>query len=371
MKTFPSLYEKSTTGKIKVWSISVDGSTIKTSYGLLGGKMTTTSDEVKSGKNLGRANATTKEQQAEAEAKSRWEKKLKSGYVESPEGAKAGLVDVGFVQGGVEPMLAKDFKDCKKVSYPAYVQPKLDGIRCVAVVSSGEVSLWTRTRKPIASMKHIVEDLKFRFKGASVVLDGELYNHNYKDKFEEIVSLVRKDHFVPEAETVQYHVYDVVDTAKTFSVRNLYLQQHIVDPTGSSCVKLVETRLAQSEDDVNAAHTEFVLQGYEGAMYRSDSAYENKRSNHLLKVKTFQSDEFEIVDLEDGRGKMEGAAVMVCRSEEGDEFRCKMVGSIEYLRWIFSDRDRVIGKKLTVKFQGITGGRVPRFPVGVAIRDYE
>ena len=106
-------------------------------------------------------------------------------------------------------------------------------------------------------------------------------------------------------------------------------------------------------------------------MYRSDLVYENKRSSHLLKIKTFQSDEFEIVDLEDGRGKMEGAAIMVCKSAKGDEFRCKMAGSIDRLKELFADKDALIGKKLTVKFQNTTDRGVPRFPVGVAIRDYE
>lgn len=111
--------------------------------------------------------------------------------------------------------------------------------------------------------------------------------------------------------------------------------------------------------------------GYEGAMYRADAAYENKRSNHLLKLKTFDDSEFKIVDIEEGRGRLSGAAIMVCATKSGETFNCKMEGSIDNLKIILSNKRKAIGKLLTVRYQGLTNGNVPRFPIGVSIRDYE
>ena len=77
------LYKRNANGAIQEWLIGVEGTTIVTAYGQVGGKIQTTSDSVKSGKNLGRKNATDRETQAQMEAQAQWVKKKKAGYVES------------------------------------------------------------------------------------------------------------------------------------------------------------------------------------------------------------------------------------------------------------------------------------------------
>lgn len=369
-KSFPSLYSLNTNGSIQRWTISVDGYTIAKEYGQIGGKFQSVSDEVKSGKNVGKTNETSREEQAVAEATAQWEKKLKSGYVRSENDAHKNKVDEEFVDGGIEPMLAHKWRDhASKILYPAFIQPKLDGIRCLAMLRKGKCTLWSRTRKPINSMPHIIEEIERQFKGQDdVVLDGELYNHSYKDKFEEIVSLVRPD--APKAGhgVVQYHIYDMAAQLWTFKQRSDYLSERI---TPNKILVLVKT-IKVEEDEVTDHFTDFRKAGYEGAMIRNaKSLYENKRSYGLQKIKEFDDAEFEIIGVEAGRGRMSECAIFVCKTKKGNEFNCKMEGSLDALKVFLQKPKSVIGKALTVRYQGMTSGDVPRFPIGVTVRNYE
>jgi len=158
---YPTLYKKTSTGKIQQWDVRVEASeednklvgVIINNYGQVDGKIQESREVIKEGKNIGKANATTVEEQAHLQAKSRWEKQLKKGYAQSIEDAEAGTTDA-LITGGVFPILAHKFAEQgHKISYPALAQPKLDGHRCIAQRDDAEdghvYSLWSRTRKPI------------------------------------------------------------------------------------------------------------------------------------------------------------------------------------------------------------------------------
>lgn len=375
----PILYKKTSTGAIQQWEVSVidqrgsdTAASIVTRYGQVDGQEQVTSDVISEGKNIGKANETTPRQQAEAEAKSKWEKKKKSGYVERMDDAEADAVDA-LIEGGVVPMLAQAFsKHGHKIKYPAFVQPKLDGIRCIAIVKNGKSTLWSRTRKPINSVPHIAKELEAAFSNRDIVLDGELYNHEYKSNFEKIVSLVRQEEPDPEHTIVQYHVYDEVSDA-SFEDRNGALNA-IFAAYDFYAIKEVETEWIESEEEVMEFFEKFKKQGYEGAMLRNEKAkYVNKRSYDLQKVKEFDDAEFDIIGIDEGRGKLMGhVGAFICRTQEGKEFLAKMSGDTNKLRDYFQNHSLWRGKRLTVQYQGLTGKEeVPRFPVGIAIRDYE
>lgn len=368
MKKLPTLYKKSSKGADQEWEIATEDNAIITRWGQVGGAIQETRDVVAQGKNVGKKNETTPAQQAELEAQAQWEKKLKKGYVQTLDDARAGKVD-DVIEGGVAPMLAHRFDEQgHKISYPCYVQPKLDGHRCIAVVKDGKCTLWTRTRKPITSMVHIqraIERLCFK---VDLVLDGELYNHAYRDRFEELTSFIRDTKSKPGAEAVQYHIYDMADEG-TFEQRYLKLLGP-ADDFGKELV-LVETAVADDEDELMLAFEDFLKQGYEGAMARNGhGAYVNKRSYDLLKIKEFMDAEFPVVAVEEGRGKLAGHAIFVCRTEAGAEFRAKMKGETAALRKYFDDPSLAIGRQLTVKYFGLTNKNgVPRFPVALRFRD--
>jgi DNA ligase-1 len=382
--TLPKLYKKTSTGAIQEWLIFVkDVGTagpvicIFTQYGgQVGGKIQETSDLISKGKNIGKINETTPLEQAQLEARAKWDKQKKKGYVERIDDAEADAVDA-LIEGGVVPMLAQSFsKHGHKIKYPCFVQPKLDGIRCIAIIRGGECTLWSRTRKPITSCPHIVQELEAIFENArtEIILDGELYNDNFKSNFEHIVHLVRQE--IPDQHhtDVQYHIYDMVSGSE-FSGRSDMLYEWLADvAVEDSSLRLVETVRIKTEDQVMEYFEKFRDQGFEGAMLRNqDSRYVSKRSYDLQKVKEFEDDEFTIVGIEEGRGKLAGhVGAFVCRTADGKEFLAKMSGETEKLREYFNNHGLWEGKNLTVQFQGFTGKeKVPRFPVGIAIRDYE
>lgn len=372
-KTFPTLYKKTSTGAQQEWTISVEGNVIITKYGQTGGKIQTATDTVKEGKNLGQSNATTAEQQALREAQSEWEKKLKKGYVQDAGKAMAGEVS-SVIEGGFFPMLAKKYdEDGDKIVFPAYVQPKFDGHRCCTTVDDECVAtMWSRTRKPITGVPHIIDEIK-RLGINSCNLDGELYNHAYHDRFEELSSFIRQVTPKPGHEVVQYHIYDIADPDLTFEERGQKIVAALGDPLqpASSILIPVETIRVENEEELMLAFERFLGQGYEGAMVRNAKGkYEFKRSAHLQKIKEFSDSEFKIVRIEEGRGKLAGHGIFVCLADDGkSEFAAKMKGETAKLKDFYEHPDKYIGKMLTVKYQGITKYGVPRFPVALRLRE--
>lgn len=372
---FPTLYKKSSTGKIQIWKIetyeSADfGHVIQTTHGQLEGKLQITQDLITEGKNIGRSNETSPEQQADLEAKSKWEKQLKSGYVESVEAAQNGDTNE-IIEGGILPMLAHTFeKQGKKIKYPCHVQPKLDGIRCIAILKDGKCTLWSRTRKPINSCPHIIREIESNFSG-DLTIDGELYNHDFKTNFEHIVHLVRQDNPDVQCTDVEYHIYDIVNKDPFYKRNEAILS--IFNTPNLKYLKMVDTLEVENEDQVADFYTEFKDLGYEGCMLRNSSSfYTNKRSSDLIKVKEMQDAEFVIVGCCEGRGKLQGhIGAFICLTEDGQEFNVKMSGITEKLKEYFEDDSLWSGKQLTVQFQDYSQYGVPRFPVGLRIREME
>ena len=125
----------------------------------------------------------------------------------------------------IKPMLAHKYNP-DKADYPAYIQPKLDGVRCVFT----ENGAYSRTGKEFKNVDHLKQALKpFFAKNPTAILDGELYNHELKDDFEKIISLVRKtkpteEHRQEAAELIQYHVYDIANFAHCYNLISSNLQ---------------------------------------------------------------------------------------------------------------------------------------------------
>jgi ATP-dependent DNA ligase len=268
-------------------------------------------------------------------------------------------------------MLAHKFSEqAHKIKYPAYIQPKLDGIRCIAILKDRKCTLWSRTRKPIKSCPHIIAEIERIFM-ADIVLDGELYNHDFKKNFEHIVHLVRQEEPDAQCTDVQYHIYDMVNE-KPFQNRNNHLFKcfNIGDPNRFIYLKLVLTGSTDA-DNIMTHFEKFKKMGYEGAMLRNaESMYLNKRSYDLQKVKEMQDEEFEITGIEEGRGKLAGhVGAFVCKTKDGQEFRAKPAGATEQLRKYFLDHSLWQGRELVVQFQDLTSYGLPRFPVGLRLKE--
>ena len=361
------LFKKTSTGAIQYWEIEATGATMTERYGKVGGKEMVAQDIIKVGKNAGRANATTPEEQAEAEARSKWEAKIKKGYVEEIKRAEKGKTDH---DGGWFPMLAHKYSEQgHKIKFPAYAQPKLDGFRCVSDTNG---KLWTRTRKPYLSVPHIEKAIADDGDLIRYQLDGELYNHKYKKDFEKISHLVNQKSEPAEGhEIVEYHIYDVNIPGLTFEARHKKLEA-LLSYKNEEPFVLVETIKVNDEDELMEAFEYYRSKGYEGAMVRNiDGLYVGKRSYDLLKIKEFDDAEFKIVGIQEGRGKLMGhVGKFLCVTKDGVEFGAKMSGDMGKLKEYFENHKLWKGKMLTVKYQGLTGAnKVPRFPVGLRFRE--
>ncbi len=246
------------------------------------------------------------------------------------------------------PMLANKWEDREKyISEPFYVQPKLDGVRLL--VSTG--GCFSRTGKIVKGVEHLTENLK----------DGECYTPGMS--FEDLTSA-----FKMNPKSLEFHGFDYFHTKRPdlpFAER----QRILKDKTPT----VVDTILVPKKSEMFKYHKKFVEQGHEGIMIReTTSTYEiGKRSNYLLKFKEFQTEEYEIVGAKTGHGRDADAVVWVCKTGDGREFTVKPEGTIKERERYYSERDQYIGKQLTVRFQNLTALGVPRFPVGVTIRDYE
>lgn len=269
----------------------------------------------------------------------------------------------------LEPMLAKNYDPNNELEYPIYVQPKLDGIRCIALMMFGECTLYSRNGKVITSMPHIVKQIEAVFQDTSIILDGELYNHQMS--FEDLISRVKRKSLHPDYKDVQFHIFDVICSHGTF-------QQRFVDhfycgypKSELSCIQVVSTHLVECKDGIEELLHNYEGLGYEGVMIRlCNRIYSCGRTSDLLKVKNMHDSEFEICGYKEGKGKLKGTlGSFRCINGVGEEFNVKMAVPDRYLRQMWILRDEHIGQMLTVKYQEFTKRGVPRFPIGLRIQE--
>lgn len=379
--SFPVLYGEASTGKRKMWSIKVESrnniGVIITTHGYEDGKKQVNEKEILEGKNIGKKNETTALQQAINEARSLHQKKKDAGYsaaavvtvatavMESESSTRAKVI----TEAAPAPMLAHDFnKRGKSIKFPCYVQRKYDGTRCVGIPQTG---LFSRNRKRYPHLEHILDDLKAL--PPSLILDGELYSD--KLTFQEIVGLVKRETLKPGDEEkqrqIEFHIYDIISDAP-YEDRLARLQA-LFDKYKFKYLRLVPTELCSTVEEMKQRHNVYVAEGYEGIMLRNRAAPYSvgQRSADLQKYKEFLDAEYEVTDYKEGEGLESGCVIWMCKTPRGQVFACRPRGTREERIDYFVNGRSFIGKKLTVRFQELTDEGIPRFPVGIAFRDYE
>lgn len=382
---FDMLYKKDSNGSIRTWEIWVErvGTSssgddiyhIKTRSGVEGSENMVEPEPQYVTE--GRQNRTIA-QQAQSEAQSKWLRKLDEGYKLTRASA---ITEINIL-----PMLAKKFsKAARHVEYPAVGQRKFDGVRCLAMSAEGfpsNIVLLTRKNKEFAGMNSLRSEIALLNLPPSIVLDGELYSDTLT--FQRVSGLVRKkpenlsERDLEDLEQVSYRIYDLINLSNmdmTFAARYRLLQSLLRAVPSSQTPRLRLTRNVRirNEEDVAAHLALFEEEGFEGLMVRNlESPYElDKRSKHLQKVKTFIDEEFPIVGYYEATGNDRGTPIWECEAPNGRRFRARPMGTLAERRELWANRDAAIGRPLTVRFFEYTDDGVPRFPVGVAIRDYE
>ena len=270
------------------------------------------------------------------------------------------------------PMLAHRYNEKKgDIKFPCFVQPKLDGVRCVVVGNK----LYSRNGNRFPVLPHIENELKL-FNKNNLILDGELFTDDIN--FEKIVGLVKKYKKSEEDEKnslkIYLNVFDYIDSKLPFNKRLINLNQFFEKNKNMKYIKQVKTEECPQEKNIEEFLEKYTKEKYEGLIIRNKSGLyeENTRSVHLQKLKKFIDEEFEIIDYTTpDQGKEVGCVIWICRTKEGKQFSVRPSGNYQERKKLYREAKKYIGKMLTVRYQELTNGHVPRFPVGVTIRDYE
>lgn len=382
--TLPQLYAKDKSGNIIVWNVKVNGNVVTVEYGREGGAMTSR-ETVCSGKNIGKRNETSPDEQAVSEAKSLWTKqKDRKGYVEN-------VSDYGSV---FFPMLAKDYRNnenaferaLKKAGNPNVVlQPKLNGLRAALE----DCVFLSRRRKTYDKMQYLVPELQMAVNefamrlgvsATDVIPDGEFFSPG--TPLQTIQSLVKAgDIDAIKEHNIDFYVFDVYVKSKPnmkFTERFDILCSIIP----SKCVPYLSLNSTDREIIWRCVDEIIETSGDEGGMLRMDMPYDvGNRSTYLWKAKRFMDAEFKIIDivevepliqtLSDGTHKKKRQAQFLCEMENGERFECRPHGNVDYYEEIATYPERFVGKMLNVKFQEYSLKGIPIFPVGVYIREEE
>lgn len=384
-----TLYSRDKKGNLLHWTISVVQEDAKAVMYIRHGRVGTNGRpkvyNYKEGKNIGKVNETTPYEQAVLEAKSRINKKVNSGYrdVTLEEAEK----EIGFIKldknNRPKPMLAKTY-EAGKYDYPRIIQRKYNGVRAelgYKTIQDGlfgdriEVYLISREGKeypvPKHIEKHMLEMLDIYPDIFNKKFDGEIYNHGML--LQRIASAIKKPN--EDTQYLYYVVYDLKNGNKQAArlkelekliSTQLYLTKEVI---------LAPSTIIYDEQTAYDLANAYIEKGYEGAILRDPEAYYyNGRSNNLLKIKKTYSTEFPLHDIVDsGRDLYEGLPIakFICiNPNTGKTFKVTPQGSKEYRYNLYLDKDKLIGKPITVEYRELSKDKVPVHATGI-IRDYE
>lgn len=354
------IYKKDSNNNIRYLLVEAVNGQLITTSGILGSENPVIQIKNCQPKNIGKKNETSSEEQAVAEMHALLIKKLDKDYSNTIEEAKEDLV--------ILPMLANEYsKHSKKIKWgvdKVFVQPKLDGMRCLKQGSE----LISRQNKEITTMNHISSQLPH----IADIIDGELYLHG--EGFQTNMQYIKK-YRKGLSERISFHVYDLVLPDLNFEDRYLLLKS-ILDQEISNHIKLVDTYEIKSEEELKKYHDMFISEGYEGTMVRiSKSGYKiSGRSSELLKYKDFDDQDIIVKDIIPCKNETDwGEVIFDWPGAKGHRAGDNILGSStrmshEQRKEILLNKKNYIGKKAELRFFGLSDTGVPRFPVVVGFR---
>jgi len=346
-----TLYKKDSKGKLRFLDIGTDGSTIVQTSGLIDGAHTTNVSQCE-GKNIGRSNETTPEEQAELEAAAKIQKKLKEGYFDNRVDAINNVV--------LLPMLAKVFgKEEKKVIYPCFAQPKLDGMRGLG--SCDHKTLTSRSGNDILTLDHIINALPTV---AGLTLDGELYAHG--ETFQENMRMIKK--YRPgKTELVKYHVYDIISDMPFADRINMVKDACI----GNPMIEIVQTVHIPNKEKLMEYHAHNISEGYEGTIVRwGDEGYKlNGRSSNLLKLKDFFDLSLPLMDVIPSEKRPDhGKPLFFWEGAKDNTMGAGIALSHDEAKDLLENKHLHIGKTCELRFFEKSDTGVPRHPTMYGFR---
>lgn len=285
-------------------------------------------------------------------------------------------------------MLATDGKKCKNmdqiISDGVWSSPKLDGYRCLAVITGGSVTLYSRNGSIYSNFPSVERALlNIQLENAllhdkddwSVVLDGEIMS----DDFQSMQQTAFSSSSGKSVGDVKFHVFDFLplnewETGK-FKLKKserLKVLNSLAEDFPNNIV-LVKQELVDTVEKVLELEKQYMALGYEGVMVIPDVPYyKGRKSNRLMKFKTMLSQDCEIIGFYEGKketrleGKMGG---LILKQENGLQCKCGSGFSDEDREYMWNNQSEFIGRVIETKYQELTPDDIMRFPIFMRFRD--
>jgi len=357
-----------TNNKKRFWKIWIeknnDNIYIYREYGIINGKITKIKKEYESLK------------KATTQINFLWRKKKESGFQEENE-IKNNLIKMK--SNIIKPMGAHKLDDYySKIKYPAYIQKKLDGFRCLSNIIDKKVILYSKNMKIFLHLNHIkLEILKIKelLNDINFYLDGELYefgiplNNIYKLVMKKYVS----EKNIKDMEKISYYIFDI------FNVNNLNLifeeryniLKKIFENNKFKYLKLVECKIVNSYEEIKDINIEYLYEGYEGVIVRNKhGVYKlNSKSYDVLRTKEFKKNNFLIIGAKEGNGIQKGSIIFKLKClNNNNSFYAIPIGTIDNRKKMYLDYIKnplnYINKYAIVKYLEINeDGCVSRNPI--------
>ena len=443
---FPDLYHSDSNKNDRIWSIKVrlvkgnekkyaidwdlmedDTVPVKSSYlettdipegtisqlwvetGVIGGKITRHTPTYVDEKHVGHSNERNTFKASLVTARSLYLKKLDNGL--RPKNIFYSKTTKNVVHTRYFPMLVRKYEDEKKnLVYPIYVQPKLDGARCIAYLDTHpknkptfeNIILYTRQKKDYIGFEKLRKELLPALmdmydlgQSESAYIDGEFYKHEMP--LQTISGAVRnpKRESMPKYAGIQYHVFDVFYPSRSkleFENRIEHLDD-LFAALGNNPKEVVQvpTLYAKTQIAEEKIYRDFLKKKYEGTIVRNaTSAYLTHpiktgmfiRSKFVLKRKMTYSDEYEVVGFDQGtKGRDKGAIIWQCQTEAPHKKFNATPKNITYEERYELYKKSVKnnntgfnknfkGRMMTVEYEDLSKSNVPLRAKAVGFRDH-
>jgi DNA ligase-1 len=265
-------------------------------------------------------------------------------------------------------MLAKPFE---RFYSDIACEIKIDGVRCITIKQGDSVNMFSRNGKLLSGFDDIIAQVKL-LPIDTVVLDGELYGKDYIDTMNKLFHKV-------SGKQANYMIFDTLTleefqagvSKSDYFTRKENLKNLIFNDASSNLVRIDPFKIITNATvaDIDEATQYAMSMGFEGAMIKPlDGKYECKRSYTWQKSKVFESDEFTIIDFEEGDGKYKGTLGKVIVDVNGVAVGVGSGWTDADRNEIWINKDKYLGNIIEVKFQERTKDNSLRFPTVKSFR---
>ncbi len=325
------------------------------------------------GKNIGKANETNVFTQALLEAYSLYRSKIKEGY-------KVDLsIDVDNLWRKPPARFELITKHMKKLTFPAYIMPKFDGVFAESVFNpeTNQVEIISRQLHPFTNVKYHLKELESLYKKyPDLLLFGEFYIQG--KRLQEISGITRDG---SKTNKLTYYVFDCIRTSnleatfeERFKLLNKIFEKYLSE---AKYIKHMETVEIKNQKEMKKVYDGYLDEGLEGAMfYKKDGLYKffytASRSNSIFKMKPRRSEEFKVVGFKDGRGKNQGLVSFILETEDGHKFNAEPNMPEDVRRKLFEKFQKKFtwkDKMATVTYSDLSDKGIPQQPKFIAIRE--